>query len=348
MTGFDSTPDGVPREDHRATRGSAPASATALFWRLLPGLVIAVALSVAGARWIASNWDAETARARFEALRALLAGAPAEPVSSPPSSAAAILVEDDARATHTADAIDPVALAAPGNPHPLDKAATALVDGQPAAPIPVAAQPPSPVPVGPPDPRAARSVSPRDQPPSPAPETPRRADGPLVDPGGSAARRAAIAAELARKLGPPVRPIGGAQRSTPAVQVPPAIREGHQLLDAFAARYAAGDLAGLMDLFSADANAGSGGIAAVRADYHRLFASTVLRSLRFGRVHWKVRDGTLLADLPYTVELVPAGIAEPSAIAGRLRLSLQRQAGAIRITRIRQDEGSAETVGDPG
>ena len=213
MAVVDSTPGSAPRD--RASPPQVRSDAGALFWRLLPGLVVALALGVAGARWIASNWDAGTASARLSAVRALFSGdtvAAARPQSSTPAGSLTNDQRSDLAAPNgndaTAAVIDPVLARVP--PNGAAAAAAARTDSADAQVERAAVQPVA----EPPARRPSAAVAP------PARRSP-PASSPPVDPAASAARRARIAAELERKLGPPVRPISGVPpSSTPARTAP--------------------------------------------------------------------------------------------------------------------------------
>jgi hypothetical protein len=119
--------------------------------------------------------------------------------------------------------------------------------------------------------------------------------------------------------------------------VPPVDRQqANAVLERFSAVYAAGDISGLMRLFTADARNNRGGRDAIVYDYQSLFSGTDQRSLRFVPVGWMQRDddsATLLAR--YEASVTQPGKRRADRSSGQIRFDLRRENGQLMISQIR-------------
>lgn len=107
--------------------------------------------------------------------------------------------------------------------------------------------------------------------------------------------------------------------------------QGEALLRAFEQRYADGDLAAFMALFSAEASNGRGDVAEIRRDYRRLFQRTRQREIAFSQARWRPGDDTLSVRLRYRAELGFGAARAPAAQQGGLELALALEDGQPRI-----------------
>lgn len=128
-----------------------------------------------------------------------------------------------------------------------------------------------------------------------------------------------------------------AQAPAPPPVVPPVDRrQANAVLERFSAVYAAGDITGLMRLFTADARNNRGGRDAIVYDYQSLFSGTDQRSLRFVPVGWMQRDddsATLLAR--YEASVNQPGKRRADRSSGQIRFDLRRENGQLMISQIR-------------
>lgn len=116
-----------------------------------------------------------------------------------------------------------------------------------------------------------------------------------------------------------------------AASAVPDREQGEALLRAFEQRYADGDLAAFMALFSAQASNGRGDVADIRRDYRRLFQRTRRRDIVFSQARWRPGDDTLSVRLRYRAELGYGGGRAPAAQQGGLELALALEDGRPRI-----------------
>ena len=107
--------------------------------------------------------------------------------------------------------------------------------------------------------------------------------------------------------------------------------QGEALLRAFEQRYADGDLAAFMALFSAEASNGRGDVAEIRRDYRLLFQRTRQREIAFSQARWRPGDDTLSVRLRYRAELGYGGGRASAAQQGGLELALALEDGQPRI-----------------
>ncbi len=107
--------------------------------------------------------------------------------------------------------------------------------------------------------------------------------------------------------------------------------QGEALLREFEQRYADGDLAAFMALFSAEASNGRGDVADIRRDYRRLFQRTRQREIAFSQARWRPGDDTLSVRLRYRAELGFGAARAPTAQQGGLELALALEDGRPRI-----------------
>lgn len=157
----------------------------------------------------------------------------------------------------------------------------------------------------------------------------------------SAAVVSAPAGPAMRAPEPPAPPISAPQASIVVEPVAlmatepnaraPARAQGEALLREFEQRYADGDLAAFMALFSADASNGRGDVADIRRDYRRLFQRTRRRDIVFSQARWRPGDDTLSVRLRYRAELGYGGGRAPAAQHGGLELALALEDGRPRI-----------------
>lgn len=115
-----------------------------------------------------------------------------------------------------------------------------------------------------------------------------------------------------------------------AASVPDRV-QGEALLREFEQRYADGDLAAFMALFSDQASNGRGDVADIRRDYRRLFQRTHRREIAFSQARWRPGDDTLSVRLRYRAELGFGAARAPSAQQGGLELALALEDGRPRI-----------------
>ena len=142
---------------------------------------------------------------------------------------------------------------------------------------------------------------------------------------------------------PPVREAASApsapMAAAPAVAPPVALAaasvpdrvQGEALLREFEQRYADGDLAAFMALFSAQASNGRGDVADIRRDYRRLFQRTRHREIAFSQARWRSGEDTLSVRLRYRAELGFGAARAPTAQQGGLELALALEDGRPRI-----------------
>ncbi|GAB3002450.1 hypothetical protein GCM10010960_05410 [Arenimonas maotaiensis] len=157
----------------------------------------------------------------------------------------------------------------------------------------------------------------------------------------SAAVASAPAEPAMRAAEPPAPPISAPAVSVAAEPVAlaasepnaraPARAQGEALLREFEQRYADGDLAAFMALFSAEASNGRGDVADIRRDYRRLFQRTRHREIAFSQARWRPGDDTLSVRLRYRAELGFGAARAPTAQQGGLELALALEDGRPRI-----------------
>lgn len=117
----------------------------------------------------------------------------------------------------------------------------------------------------------------------------------------------------------------------------PSEAASHDLLRRFSHAYAAGDINGLMRLFTRDASNNRGGRDAIVYDYQSLFSGTTRRELRLTPTGWLQRsDGaTVLARYDASVTVPDARRAATSR--GEIRFSLRQEDGQLKISQVRHD-----------
>jgi hypothetical protein len=207
-------------------------------------------------------------------------------------------------------------------PAPVNVAPPVVAPAMAAAPAPAAAPPAARVPAAaaPPEIRAPRTAAPaaRRTAVRSAPAAP-PADAPANEGAAGDAPRIAAAAPAAAPVVPPVDR-----------------QQANAVLERFSAVYAAGDISGLMRLFTADARNNRGGRDAIVYDYQSLFSGTDQRSLRFVPVGWMQRDddsATLLAR--YEASVTQPGKRRADRSSGQIRFDLRRENGQLMISQIR-------------
>lgn len=257
-----------------------------------------------------------------------------------------------------APSLDPDALRQP-SPEPTPAAAPALAVLPELAPVPVptaASEPappaevaPAPVNVAPPVAATAIAATAAPMAAPPATRVPAAA---APQPEVRAPRTAAPAAPRTAVRSTPAAPpadapanesaAGDAPRIAAQAPAPPPVvppvdrRQANAVLERFSAVYAAGDITGLMRLFTADARNNRGGRDAIVYDYQSLFSGTDQRSLRFVPVGWMQRDddsATLLAR--YEASVTQPGKRRADRSSGQIRFDLRRENGQLMISQIR-------------
>jgi hypothetical protein len=351
--------DGAPSAPRLARDAGAPLVVSGRLARRLPQVVLG-ALSVVAALLLAVMWagrpdrvdegtaaaaapsdpDAEAAAAlaRLEArLAASLApepasgGAASPSVPTPPAAepvagcvsfrTAAVAVVDRTAAVETPPGVAPAA-------------AAFVVPSAAAATVPDAA-----VPADDPAPRVAAAPAPPPAAPVDATPPPRPPDAtpPVVAARPAMPENSAPdAAAAATAMPAPAMPPAAAAVAEPTGS-PPTEAEAIALVRRFATAYEAGDLAGLMRLFTSDARNNRGSLAAIFEDYDALFARTQARSLDLQVVGWIDRGthGTLLAR--YTASVTPVGERRRADTGGDILFDVRRDVGVARISGITHD-----------
>ena len=317
-------------DDRDGTAGSLRALATRG-----PLLVIAVLLVAALLAWIGNNWDP----GQFvHNLRGLL---PADPPAAERSSRS-----EDASAQASGDR-DAIARAIEADvAAPADPVALQSLEGS----EPQAGPPASP----------GASGSPR-QPRQPATQPgalrglladavdSRRAAEPVqqreIDAVPPRSEPAPTATDLTAPPPTPIaveppRPAAPAGPAPPAraARIPPDVLQAGRLLDAFSSHYADGDLRGLTRLFSPTANAGTGGVPALRSEYAALFRASRRRSLLVTGVQWRPRGATLVGEGRFLARLMRRDGSEGVA-TGSIQLVVEHGPGGPRIAELHHREG---------
>ena len=175
--------------------------------------------------------------------------------------------------------------------------------------------------------------------PTPAVEAPRTATAsapPRARPPSHRATRAPVAPSAAPSGS--IAAVVAAPEPAAAEAVVPRVEraQAYGVLDQFSSAYAAGDINGLMRLFTRDARNNRGGRDAIVFDYQSLFSTTDQRELRFQPSGWMQGEpdrATLLAS--YQARVTVAGKRRPEASRGQIRFDLRREDGVLRISQIR-------------
>ena len=125
-----------------------------------------------------------------------------------------------------------------------------------------------------------------------------------------------------------------------AAPVPEAIsaEEAEALLQQYQAHYSAGNLAGLMALFSPKAISLQGGRDAIAADYSRLFTGTRQRSIALRHPRWEAVEDTRRLRAGFQTESVFAAGRAPQRRSGSLEILLVRENGKPRILELLMTE----------
>ena len=125
-----------------------------------------------------------------------------------------------------------------------------------------------------------------------------------------------------------------------AAPVPEAIsaEEAEALLQQYQAHYSAGNLAGLMALFSPKAISLQGGRDAIAADYSRLFTGTRQRRIALSHPRWEAVEDTRRLRAGFQTELAFAAGRAPQRRSGSLEILVVRENGKPRILELLMTE----------
>ncbi|MFA5685264.1 MAG: hypothetical protein WCY72_07165 [Lysobacteraceae bacterium] len=111
------------------------------------------------------------------------------------------------------------------------------------------------------------------------------------------------------------------------------------VLDQFIHHYAAGNLQGLLMLFSRQRNDGG---AAVARDYGELFGTTRDRSLALSEIRWRIEGERLLGEGRFEARYMTKGRLIRQVVRGRVDFELVREGDTVRFARLEAlQEGGA-------
>ncbi|PRH83414.1 J domain-containing protein [Arenimonas caeni] len=291
--------------------------------RRLPILVLGSFGLLAGAA-LALMWYAQTPRSpRVPQSPPPVAAAPAPEPRSAPESAVALAV-----AAEPAPAVEPDAVPESGLEGRPERALerVPVLDTTPAA-IPATSLATAPV-GGPSGPTATRQPQPVSRPnPQPQPAS--------LPP---AAPVVAAVAPAPAAVAPEGAPTGETAPADAARPAPIAEADALALLDAFTRTYAAGDLRGLMRLFTRDASNNRGGRDAIAYDYQQLFDQSETRELQLRPNGWLQGEASATVLARFEARVKYPGDWRASRSNGEIRFDLAREDGVLRIRSLRHDE----------
>lgn len=112
-------------------------------------------------------------------------------------------------------------------------------------------------------------------------------------------------------------------------------REAMALLAAFQRNYGAGDLQGLLGLFTGDARNNRGGLKAIGEDYEQLFRSTDSRRIEWREPVWLGNGARGNVSARYRATVLPSGELRPNIVEGDIRFDLRLEGDSVRIERVR-------------
>lgn len=110
------------------------------------------------------------------------------------------------------------------------------------------------------------------------------------------------------------------------------------VLDLFTRTYAAGDLRGLMRLFTRDASNNRGGRDAIAYDYQQLFDQSETRELQLRPNGWLQGEASATVLARFEARVKYPGDWRASRSNGEIRFDLAREDGVLRIRSLRHDE----------
>jgi hypothetical protein len=124
------------------------------------------------------------------------------------------------------------------------------------------------------------------------------------------------------------------------VPVADAIRasEAETLLQQFSMHYTAGNLQGLMALFSPKAISLKGGVDAIAAEYSRQFSTTRQRRIALSNPRWQAVDDARRLRAGFQTELAFGGMRAPQTRRGSLEMLVVRENGNPRILELLMTE----------
>lgn len=133
---------------------------------------------------------------------------------------------------------------------------------------------------------------------------------------------------------------GGGQLELAVATKPTALSPPRSLSDAeaifvlnrFIDRYSAGDLEGLLSLFSSRERRDSG--VALVVDYSQLFGSTRERNLALTNLSWREQGDRLLGEGRFEASYVRSGKLSRQVVRGRVSFELVREANVVRLVRL--------------
>lgn len=106
------------------------------------------------------------------------------------------------------------------------------------------------------------------------------------------------------------------------------------LVGSFTHAYAAGDLAAMMGLFSADAVNNRGGVDAIATDYDKLFRDTQSRELRLERLAWTTSGDRIIGSGPFEANIQRRGESTEQRVNGWITIEAKLIDGHWRIQRL--------------
>lgn len=147
----------------------------------------------------------------------------------------------------------------------------------------------------------------------PVPESSSTAEAPLFD------SRPATGDDF---IAPDLQPAASVIASSAISQGSDRQLQVRLLLDRFGVHYQQGDLIGLLDLFSLDANQEHGGVPSLAARYSQVFGSTRSRSVRFEGIHWKEERGHIRGAANVQITTWSAGQSRRELRIGRVEFEV--------------------------
>ena len=198
----------------------------------------------------------------------------------------------------------------------------------------VAALPRSPVALAPPKTVSVPAVAAKTALPKPSATTTAAKPVPGVASSRALTEKPAVSAPKPMAPAPRALPSAApAVLSLAQVPVADAISAGEAeaLLQQFSSHYNAGNLQGLMALFSPKAISLKGGREAIAADYSRLFSSTRQRRIALSNARWQAVDDARRLRAGFQTELAYDAGRAPQRRSGSIEMLLVRENGNPRI-----------------
>lgn len=193
----------------------------------------------------------------------------------------------------------------------------------------------------------ARSTRPPAAMPAPKPRRPPAVVAPIVaatpqtDPPPEPAVEQVVAVPVATDISPTTRPtIAIADASSANLQTPSLDPDnGQAVLRDFRARYAEGDLGGLLKLYSSQVHAEHHRLGQLANDYARLFKESQQRYIDFSNVRWQQQGDRLLGQGRYETGYRKLKTLRKHLEIGRVELELVREGDESRLRRFDLREG---------